>query len=324
MLSYKESLGIIEKKLEEFSLSRQPSGLYEPIRYILSIGGKRIRPCLTLMSHSIFSDDPENAIAPALGLEVFHNFTLMHDDIMDNAEKRRNFETVHVKWNNNTAILSGDAMLIMAYQLIAKAHPPVLSEILNLYNQTALEVCEGQQYDMDFETRKQVSVEDYLEMIRLKTAVLLAASLSAGAILAEASRENSRLLYQVGQSLGIGFQLQDDYLDVFAEDEAFGKAIGNDILSNKKTYLMLSALQSGNTGLVKRLESWIAKKDFDPAEKIKSVQEIYRELNIGEKTLEISREYFNRGLQYLQQLAAPEGKKVELIEFARFLASRSF
>ena len=322
MLSYQQSLKIVQDHLKQMPIERSPAELFRPIEYILSIGGKRIRPCLTLMAHSLFSDSYQNIIQPAIGIEVFHNFTLMHDDIMDKALKRRNFDTVHAKWNDNVAILSGDAMLILAYQLISETRADVLPDILKLFNQTALEVCEGQQYDMNFESILEVNVDEYLEMIRLKTAVLIAASLALGGIVAKTHEANVDALYQLGLNIGLAFQLQDDYLDVYADESKFGKAIGNDILANKKTYLLLSALQSDEQVLVDELKSWISKNNYDATEKIKAVIDIYRKLEIGEKTLKISRSYFSKGINCLEKLDVPSEQKTELHQLVNMLMNR--
>jgi geranylgeranyl diphosphate synthase, type II len=324
MLSYSESNKLIENNLSQLSLNSPPVELYEPIKYILALGGKRIRPCLTLMAHSIFSEDYTNVIYPSLGLEVFHNFTLLHDDIMDKSVKRRNHDSVHVKWNENVAILSGDAMMILAYKLMCKTSEDVLTQILDLFSKTALEVCEGQQYDMNFEKQAVVTVQQYLEMIRLKTAVLIAASLAIGAITGKASSENVEKLYQFGLNIGIGFQLQDDYLDVYAKTEKFGKNIGSDILSNKKTYLLISALNSANSNLVKELKQWISKKSFKPKDKITAVRSIYDNLNIGKTTEETAKQYFSKGLEYFEQIQIPDAKKNELRSFVEKMRTREY
>ena len=275
MLSFKEIQEKIEREIGQLEFDCPPKSLYEPITYILSLGGKRIRPALVLMAYNLYREDVEKAIRPAIGLEVFHNFTLLHDDLMDQADKRRNKPTVHKVWNANTAILSGDAMLIAAYQLIGETAPEHLKEVLDLFTRTALEICGGQQYDMEFESRMDVSEEEYLEMIRLKTAVLLACSLKTGAILAGASREDAENLYRFGINIGLAFQLQDDLLDVYGDTRTFGKNIGGDILCNKKTFLLINALRRAEGEQKVQLEHWIARKDFDAAEKIAAVTNIY-------------------------------------------------
>jgi geranylgeranyl diphosphate synthase type II len=276
------------------------------------------------MAHNLFSDDMTNAVCPALAMEVFHNFTLLHDDIMDNASKRRNHDTVHVKWNKNIAILSGDAMMILAYRLISGIPGQILPKILDLFSKTALEVCEGQQYDMNFEKQSAVSIENYLDMIRLKTAVLIAASLAIGAITGKADEETVEKMYRFGLNIGIGFQLQDDYLDVYARAKKFGKNIGSDILSNKKTFLLISALHSGNAVLVNELKHWMEKKDFQPEEKINAVRNIYDQLNIKKITEQTTKKYFNRGLQSFRSISVPDTRKENLRNFVEKMIAREY
>ena len=254
MKERKEFVALINKTIEEIRYPDQAQGLFAPISYILSLGGKRIRPLLALMANEMFGGDTSDVIMPAIGVEVFHNFTLLHDDLMDNADKRRGEETVHIKWNDNTAILSGDAMQIMAYQFIAQTKPEILQKVLNLFSHTALEICEGQQYDMEFEDRSNVSEEEYLEMIRLKTAVLLGCSLKIGAITGGANEDDANLLYEFGEKIGLAFQLKDDLLDVYADTNVFGKNIGGDILNNKKTFLLISALKLADEKLRQKMD----------------------------------------------------------------------
>jgi len=247
MFSFEYYMTTIEEELKRLAIGRKiPAGLYEPIDYVMAAGGKRVRPVLTLMACHLFSDDIGKAVTPALALEIFHNFTLLHDDLMDHADVRRNRPTVHKRWNESAAILSGDAMLILAYRLMCRAQSEILPELLDVFTQTALEVCEGQQYDMDFEQRSDVCIDEYLQMIRLKTAVLLAASLKIGAICGGATRENIESLDRFGISLGLTFQIQDDWLDVYADPDVFGKAIGGDILTGKKTFLLLTAFEKAD------------------------------------------------------------------------------
>ena len=281
-----------------------------------------MRPCLTLMTHSLFSDSAEASINAALGIEVFHNFTLLHDDIMDNAKMRRNSPTVHIKWNMNTAILSGDAMLILAYKLISQTQNDVLPQVFNLFNRTALQVCEGQQLDMNFEKLTSVPENDYLDMIRLKTAVLIAASAAIGGIIAKASSNDIENLYQFGFNIGTAFQLQDDYLDVFAENEQFGKNIGGDIVSNKKTFLLINALQSNDAESVEQITYWVNQKNFDPDEKIAAVTKIYEKLDIRLKTRALYQKYFSDGLNYLSKVQAVEKRKEPLIQFITSITDR--
>ena len=312
MMNYDECLAIIEKTLSELPYNERVTELYEPIRYVFSLGGKRLRPGLAFLSHLVFSDHVDDIIFPAAAIEVFHNFTLLHDDIMDKAPIRRNNDTVHVKWNENAAILSGDAMIILAYKLILKTRSDAREKVLETFNDTALQVCEGQQLDMNFEGRTDVSVDEYLEMIRLKTAVLIAASLKIGAIAAGAGSSETDSLYDLGINIGIAFQLQDDYLDVYAATEKFGKSIGGDILANKKTFLLISALNSGDQRLVEKLKYWLDKRSFDPMEKIKAVTVIFNELQVDKTTHELVDQYFARGMDILNALPVRESRKTEL------------
>jgi geranylgeranyl diphosphate synthase type II len=322
MYSYTQCLEIIEKKISQLQLNQQPVELFEPIQYTLDMGGKRIRPCLALMVHLLFSDNPEEVLEPAIGIEVFHNFTLLHDDIMDNASLRRNQQTVHMKWNQNTAILSGDAMLILAYHLIAKAPASILPRIVELFNRTALEVCEGQQLDMNYEKQSLISEKQYLEMVRLKTAVLLAASMALGGITGKAYDTDIAKLYEAGICAGIGFQLQDDYFDVFSKENSFGKSIGGDIIANKKTFLLISALNSSDIDQVGSLKEWIQKKEFDATEKIREVTELYLKLGVDVRSRELTDEYFGKALDLLDQLHAENAQVGELKKFILSIKQR--
>jgi geranylgeranyl diphosphate synthase, type II len=324
MYSYSHCFEIVEQKISELKFHKEPNELFAPIRYTLEMGGKRIRPCLALMAHSIFNDNLEEVIDPALGLELFHNFTLLHDDIMDNSLIRRNHQTVHMKWNNNIAILSGDAMMILAYHYITKTSFVHLSQIMSLFNRTALEVCEGQQLDMNYENILSITEEQYLEMIRLKTAVLLAASLALGGITGNASEQDIDKLYQCGLNIGMAFQLQDDYLDVFARNDAFGKNIGSDIQANKKTYLLISALNSGKTEVVNSLINWIQGGNSNSSGKIEAVTSIYKQLRIDMKSIAIAEQYFNNGLAALDQLKADPINKSELRKLITDLKEREY
>jgi geranylgeranyl diphosphate synthase, type II len=322
MLNFKECSEIIEQEIAQIPGYNEPFELYNPIRYTLSMGGKRIRPCLALIAHQLYSDIIDDVINPALGAEIFHNFTLLHDDIMDNAVLRRNFKTVHVKWNANVAILSGDAMMILAYHLVSKTSERYLPRILNLFNRTALEVCEGQQMDMNFESRNIVSEAEYMEMIRLKTAVLIATSLAIGGITGQATETDIEGLYQLGIHIGLAFQLQDDFLDVFADSRKFGKQLGNDILSNKKTYLLINALNAPEEKLVEELQDWIRREKFNPEEKIISVKKIYRQLGVDITTQKLAEDYFSKGLGFLDQLKVGEERKMELKNIISYLMKR--
>lgn len=307
MLAFENILQRIESEISQLQFTNPPKSLYEPIEYILSLGGKRIRPALTLMACNIYNNSIENAIKPALGLEVFHNFTLLHDDLMDEADKRRNKPTVHKVWNANTAILSGDAMLIAAYLLIGSTEHGHLKQVLDLFTQTAAEICGGQQFDMEFESRMDVSEEEYIEMIRLKTAVLLACSLKTGALLGGASQEDASNLYAFGINIGLAFQLQDDLLDVYGDTATFGKNIGGDILCNKKTFLLINALRLANKEQVETLRSWMDKKEFDPAQKIQAFTSIYNELQLKQLTENKIQAYYDASVENLNALqVAPE------------------
>ena len=322
MLSFKEIQEKIEREIGQLEFDCPPKSLYEPITYILSLGGKRIRPALVLMAYNLYREDVEKVIRPAIGLEVFHNFTLLHDDLMDQADKRRNKPTVHKVWNANTAILSGDAMLIAAYQLIGETAPEHLKEVLDLFTRTALEICGGQQYDMEFESRMDVSEEEYLEMIRLKTAVLLACSLKTGAILGGASQEDAENLYRFGINIGLAFQLQDDLLDVYGDTKTFGKNIGGDILCNKKTFLLINALRRAEGEQKVQLEHWIARKDFDAAEKIAAVTNIYNVLGLKELSEAKMQTYYAEGMKNLAALSVSEERLAVLKEVTSRLMFR--
>lgn len=297
--------------LEALELPTQPSLLYDPVAYTLSNGGKRMRPLLVLMGCKVFNEDISQAMHPAIGIEVFHNFTLLHDDIMDNAPIRRGKPAVHSKWNNNIAILSGDAMMILAYQEICKTGTSVLPQVLEVFNRTALEVCEGQQLDMDYETAQDVSIDDYLNMIRLKTAVVLGGGLQVGAIIGKAEKQQADLLYEFGLNTGIAFQLQDDILDVYGESHKVGKQKGGDIISEKKTFLLLKAMELADENQSELLKKWLA-SDAE-AEKVKAVTEIYDQLNIRQLAEARMLDYYNKGMTSLNLVKGNE----EWIEILR-------
>lgn len=322
MLSFTQILKKIEEEIQKVHFENPPHSLYEPIEYTLAFGGKRIRPAFTLIACNIYREEIEEALFPALGLEVFHNFTLLHDDLMDAADKRRNKPTVHNKWNANTAILSGDAMMIVAYQLIGKTTAGFLKEVLDLFSRTALEICEGQEYDMEFESRTDVSEEEYIEMIRLKTAVLIACCLKTGALVGGASPVEADYLYQYGINIGLAFQLQDDLLDVYGDSRTFGKNIGGDILCNKKTFLLIQAIKRSNELQKTRLMEWLGKKDYVPEEKIAAVKTLYDELHLKELTTEHIRAFYSGALAYLSKLQVAEGRLAVLDEVTRHLMCR--
>ena len=314
----------VEKAIANINWVQEPTGLYQPIDYVLSLGGKRIRPVLTLLACKLFSDDEKQALSTALAVEVFHNFTLLHDDVMDRADTRRGKPTVHKKWNDNTAILSGDAMLIKAYQLLQQAPADKLPVLLDLFSKTAIEVCEGQQYDVDFENDLAVQLPQYIEMIRLKTAVLLAAALKMGAIIGGASQQDADALYHYGINLGLAFQLRDDYLDSFGDPAVFGKKIGGDICCNKKTFLMITALQTASEEQRNELLQWIGCTDATCHEqKIKAVLNIYQNLQIDIRCEEAIRAYFEKSVGSLKDVQLSDNKKDILIKFANDLMGRT-
>lgn len=309
--------------LNTFVKPKDPETLYEPINYILQLGGKRLRPILTLMTAEIFDCDYEKALDAALSVEVFHNFSLVHDDIMDDAPLRRGKETVHEKWDINTGILSGDAMLIMAYQLFENYEPNVFQDLAKLFSKTALEVCEGQQYDVDFETRDDVTIPEYLKMIEYKTAVLVGAAMKMGAIVAEASPECRNSIYDFGKYLGVAFQLQDDYLDAFGDPKTFGKQVGGDIIENKKTYLYLKALEFSNEDDRLQLEHLYGVNPSDPSEKIETVKHLFMSSGSAEATKIEIENYTKKAFSVLESIKISEENKVALRAFGNDLMNRS-
>lgn len=298
----------LEQNISETAWGASPESLYEPIQYVMSLGGKRLRPMLTLMGYSLYKDDPEKIVPYAIAVEAFHNFTLMHDDIMDKAPLRRGVKTVHEKWNVNTAILSGDVMLVKVYDTLAELEPKLLKEALPLFNKCATEVCEGQQWDMEFESMKTVTTAQYLEMIRLKTAVLLGFSLEFGALLAGANKKNREIIRSLGVNIGIGFQLNDDLLDVYGDKKTFGKQVGGDIIANKKTFLLIRALERAKGKEKAELQKWLTATKFDKVKKVKAVTAIYDKLEIKGITESEINNYFSKGLQNLAQLPASSSR----------------
>ncbi len=324
MLTSEEILNLVNDYLEGLKYDRKPESLYAPVKYVLSLGGKRIRPVLMLMAYNLFKDHPEDILMPAIALETYHNYTLLHDDLMDNADLRRGHETVHKKWDANTAILSGDSMLVLAYQRMYSQVPDdKLRDVIGLFTETALEIGEGQQYDMEFETRNDVSEDEYIEMIRLKTSVLLACALKIGAILAGASEEDQNNLYKFGEQIGLAFQLQDDYLDVYGDEKVFGKAIGGDITSNKKTYMLINAYQKANDAQRAELQKWIDAKEFNRAEKVAAVTRLYNEIGIDKLALQKIASYFESSKKYLAAVNVNDEKKVQLEAFADKMLHRN-
>ncbi len=301
---------------------RKPESLYEPVRYVLSAGGKRIRPVLMLMAYNLFKDNPEAILPTASGLETYHNYTLLHDDLMDKADVRRGRPTVHKKWDDNTAILSGDSMLVLAYERIAMCADDKLRQVLDCFTATALEIGEGQQYDMDFENRNDVEAEEYIEMIRLKTSVLLACAMKIGAILAGASEADQENLYHFGECIGLAFQLQDDYLDVYGDEKVFGKAIGGDICNNKKTYMLIQACQKAMGEDKEELLKWISVPEFDRTEKVAAVTAIYNKLGIDKLAQQKMESYFEEAKKYLDAVSVDDARKAELRAYANDLMHR--
>ncbi len=313
----------ISDYFSELHLNKEPKNLYEPIEYILHLGGKRMRPILTLMATEVFDVDCKIALAAATAIEVFHNFSLVHDDIMDDAPLRRGNDTVHEKWNINTGILSGDAMLILAYQHFEEYEPKIFRELAKLFSKTALEVCEGQQYDVDFETRDDVTIPEYLKMIQYKTAVLVGAAMKMGAIVAETTAENGNLIYEFGLNLGIAFQLQDDYLDAFGNPETFGKQVGGDIIENKKTYLYLKAIEFGSSEEKDRLLHLFSIQPTENTNKIDFVKEIFNQTGASEATQVAIEEYTFKAFDTLEQMNISNDKKELLRKFGENLMNRN-
>lgn len=313
MKTFNEINDIISDELNGINWNKAPNGLYDPIAYVLSLGGKRIRPALTLMACNLFSDDLMTALPSALGLEIFHNFTLLHDDIMDKADVRRGRPTVHKKWDENTAILSGDVMQIMAFQYMAQTPIDQLKRSLDLFSKTAAEICEGQQYDVEFEGRDKVDADEYLEMIRLKTAVLLACSLQIGAWISGANETDANLLYEIGINLGLAFQLKDDLLDVYGDEATFGKKIGGDILCNKKTYLLIHALELAKDQDAEDLKKWLMRMDIQDGDaKIHAIRSIFNRVGVKEICEEKMDFFFKKAMKQLDLIAVSEDKKQEL------------
>ena len=322
MLSLSNYQNIISEEFSNLHIEKQPKNLYEPIDYILSLGGKRIRPVLTLMAADIFDGDFKKAISAAKAVEMFHNFSLVHDDIMDDAPLRRGNETVHEKWNLNTGILSGDAMLILAYQYFEDYEPKIFQALAKLFSKTALEVCEGQQYDVDFETRDDVTIPEYLKMIEYKTAVLLGAAMKMGAIVAETTEENTNLVYNFGLNLGIAFQLQDDFLDAFGNPETFGKQVGGDIIENKKTYLYLKAMEFSNEANKQQLLHLFSIQPQNNADKIESVKTIFNASGASQATQDAIANYTEKAFETLEKMHLSEDKKMILRLFGDKLMNR--
>ena len=312
----------VNEALEALPYDRKPETLYAPIKYVLSLGGKRVRPVLMLLAYNLFKDDPERIMTQAIGLETYHNFTLLHDDLMDNADLRRGHETVHRKWDPNQAILSGDTMLLQAFGRIGACEADKMKDVFNTFLTTTYEIDEGQQLDVEFETRNDVKEEEYIEMIRLKTSVLLACAVKIGAILAGASKADQENLYKFGEQVGLAFQLQDDLLDVYGDPKVFGKNIGGDITSNKKTYMLINALNRANEAQRKELTGWIEAKTFDRAEKVKAVTRLYDEIGIRQLCEEKMEACYANAKDYLAKVGVSEERKAELKAYAAAMMKR--
>ncbi len=322
MYTFEQILQMVNETVKTVAVGREPEGLYAPIRYALSLGGKRVRPVLMLMAYNLYKEDVVRAMMPAVGIETYHNFTLLHDDLMDRADMRRGMPCVHLKWNENTAILSGDSMLVLAYEYMQQCDVDKLPEVMRLFTKTALEIGDGQQYDIDFESRSDVREEEYIEMIRLKTSVLLACALQIGAVLADAPKEDTEELYRFGEKLGLAFQLQDDYLDVYGDAAVFGKKIGGDILCNKKTYMLINALLHADDAQKSELQKWLVATDCVQEEKIAAVTRLYTQIGVDQMALQRINEYFAEAEGCLARLRLPEERKSVLRDLANRLMNR--
>ena len=319
-----EILSMVNEFLANLPYDRKPYSLYEPVKYVLSMGGKRIRPTLMLLGYNLFKEDPEKILMNAIALETYHNYTLLHDDLMDNADLRRGHETVHKRWNANTAILSGDSMLVLSYQRMATGLTDKLKPVLDTFTETALEIGEGQQYDMEFETRDDVEEREYIEMIRLKTSVLLACALKIGAIMADAPKADADNLYKFGEQIGLAFQLQDDYLDVYGDSKVFGKEIGGDITSNKKTFMLINAFNHANAKQREELQQWIMASTFDRKEKVTAVTRLYNEIGVDKMAQDRIAYYFEQSRKYLDAVQVAPERKEELRLYAQRMMKRQY
>jgi len=322
-LTSDEILQKVNDFLAGLPYDRQPASLYEPVQYVLSLGGKRIRPVLALLGYNLWREQPEDILMPAIGLETYHNYTLLHDDLMDHADMRRGHPTVHCRWDANKAILSGDSMLVLAYQRVAQVPAAKLEAVLDLFTTTALEIGEGQEYDMTFETRNDVTEDEYIEMIRLKTSVLLACALKMGAILADAPQADVDRLYRLGEQVGLAFQLQDDLLDVYGDPKVFGKAIGGDITSNKKTYMLINACNRADDRQRAELEQWLTARQFDRQEKVAAVTRLHDEIGIRQLCEQKINNYFQQARQTLAEVELPADRKQALSAYMDELLHRN-
>lgn len=322
MIEIKKIQTLIEKEIKKQAFGKKPASLYEPIRYLMNIGGKRLRPLLTLLAYSLYKKDFKKALPYAIAVETFHNFTLMHDDIMDKAPLRRGKATVHKKWNVNTAILSGDVMLVKVYEMFNRLEANKAKEIIRIFNTCAAEVCEGQQWDMEFEGMNNVAEKDYIQMIRQKTAVLLGFSLELGARLADAPENDCKALRAFGISIGIGFQLKDDLLDVYGDAKKVGKQIGGDIIANKKTYLLIKAIEKSNAKQRKELSHWLDAKQSSEKEKVKAITALYDELDLHKISQRKADSFFSKGFKQLEKVSGKKQQKEALLSFSKNLIAR--
>ena len=320
VLEYQEIVSIVQNEIKQTSYKGYPNELYDPMNYMIQLGGKRLRPVTTLLAAQLFSVEVSKALPAAKAIEVFHNFTLIHDDIMDKAPLRRGKETVHEKWNDNIAILSGDTLLIEVYNHFLEGDYNNLSDMLKVFNQIAIEVCEGQQLDMNFEIREDVTIDEYINMIRLKTSVLVGGSFKIGALVANANESDATLIYEFGENLGIAFQLKDDYLDCFGDPEKFGKQVGGDIISNKKTFMMLKALEIDTSG---ELQKSINQKDFNSNEKIAFVKNLYKKLKVDKLAFDLMDEFYQKAIQSLNKIDSTQFSKNQILQFAEDLMQRA-
>jgi geranylgeranyl diphosphate synthase type II len=322
MYTSEELLKKVNEALDNLVYDRQPTSLYAPIKYVLSIGGKRVRPVLTLLAYNLYKDNPLSIMPQAIGLETYHNFTLLHDDLMDHADMRRGHETVHKKWDANRAILSGDTMLLQAFERVEDCDPAKLPAVFKVFIQTTLEIGEGQQYDVEFEQRNDVTEDEYIEMIRLKTSVLLACACKVGAIMADAPAEDVENMYKFGEKLGLAFQLQDDLLDVYGNPAVFGKNIGGDITSNKKTYMLINAFNRATPAQRAELTKWVEAKEFVRSEKVAAVTKLYDEIGIRKLCEQKIEQYYQESLVYLAKVNVSEERKAEIKAYAADMMKR--
>ena len=313
---------MVNNTVESLPYERRPFALYEPIKYVLSLGGKRLRPVLMLMAYNMYKEDVEHILMPAIAIETYHNFTLLHDDLMDRADVRRGKPCVHKKWNDNAAILSGDNMLVLAFHRMIQCDEQYMPDVLRLFTETALEIDEGQQYDIDFEDRSDVTEEEYIEMIRLKTSVLLACALKIGAILGGATKQDAEALYEFGEKLGLAFQLQDDYLDVYGDFKTFGKQIGGDIMCNKKTYMLIKAQLLANEDQARELDYWLNKENPQREEKVAAVTRLYNEIGVPQLVKDKINQYYQEAAQALARISLSQDRTAVLWDYAQSMLNR--